>query len=252
MRTILTFASMTLRSLLRRRTIYGISIVILLALIGIGQIPSFSVANEGRFIIDFGLFGLELGALLLAIGLASNIYPRDKEQKTVMPLLAVPLSRAQYLLGRFLGAAVVQALSMIVGCLGLMLILIIHGHPIPSTMIPAILLLLIEGWFLLAVVFFFSFWTSPPLNAPLTILLFIATQMSVTNFVGLAPPGMSGLMRTIRLLLPHMDSFHVKDPIAHGVDVPIVYFLLASIYGLAYMFFMLSVALAVFRTRDMK
>ncbi|NOQ23441.1 MAG: ABC transporter permease subunit [Candidatus Aegiribacteria sp.] len=251
MKPVITFALMTLRNLLRRRTIWGICIVILIALFGIGQIPSYGVSNEGRFILDFGLFGLEIGALLLAIGLASNIYPRDREQKTVMPIIAVPLSRGQYLMGRFIGAAIVEAAAMIVGCIGLMVILLMNGHAVPADMFPATLLLLIEGWFLLAVVFFFSFWTSPPLNAPLTVLLFIVSQLSVSGFIKLFPQA-PGLMRALRLLLPHMDVFHIKDPIAHGMNIPGLYFLLAIFYGLAYMAFMLSVALVVFRSRDLK
>jgi len=251
MKPIMTFALMTLRNLLRRRTIWGIIIVILIALFGIGQIPGYGVSNEGRFILDFGLFGLEIGALLLAIGLASNIYPRDREQKTVMPMIAVPLSRGQYLMGRFVGAAIVEAAAMLLGCIGLMIILILNGHPVPVDMLPATCLLLVEGWFLLAVVFFFSFWTSPPLNAPLTILLFIVSQMSVSGFVKLFPQA-PALMRTLRLVIPHMDVFHIKDPIAHGMDIPGLYFLLATLYGLSYMAFMLSVALVVFRSRDMK
>ncbi len=251
MKPVMTFALMTLRNLLRRRAIWGISIVILISLFGIGQIPSYGVSNEGRFILDFGLFGLEIGALLLAIGLASNIYPRDRERKTVMPIIAVPLSRGQYLMGRFVGAAIVEAAAMLVGCIGLMIILIINGHAVPADMLPATGLLLVEGWFLLAVVFFFSFWTSPPLNAPLTVLLFIVSQMSVAGFIKLFPQA-PGLMRTLRLLLPHMDVFHIKDPIAHGIDIPGLYFFLAMLYGLAYMAFMLSIALAIFRSKDLK
>lgn len=251
MKPVMTFARMTLRSLLRRRTIWGISIVILIALVGIGQVPGFGVSNQGRFMLDFGLFGLEIGALLLAIGLASNIYPRDRERKTVMPLIAVPLSRGQYLMGRFTGAALVQAAAMLTGCVGLMVILLINGHRVPPDLFPATGLLVVEGWFLLAVVFFFSFWTSPPLNAPLTVLLFIVSQMSVTGFVGLMPTA-PGVMRTLRLLLPHMDVFHIKDPIAHGIGIPGIYFILAILYGLSYMAFMLAVALAVFRSRDLK
>ncbi|MFO8183680.1 MAG: ABC transporter permease subunit [Candidatus Aegiribacteria sp.] len=251
MKPVMTFARMTLRSLLRRRTIWGISIVILIALVGIGQVPGFGVSNQGRFMLDFGLFGLEIGALLLAIGLASNIYPRDRERKTVMPLIAVPLSRGQYLMGRFTGAALVQAAAMLTGCVGLMLVLLVNGHRVPPDLFPATGLLVVEGWFLLAVVFFFSFWTSPPLNAPLTVLLFIVSQMSVTGFVGLMPTA-PGVMRTLRLLLPHMDVFHIKDPIAHGIGIPGLYFILAILYGLSYMAFMLAVALAVFRGRDLK
>lgn len=250
MRAVWAFARMTVRSLLRRRTVWGILIVVLLGLIAIGQVPSFNVQTEGRFVLEFGLFGLEMGALLMALGLAVNLYPRDRESGTILPLVAVPISRGQYLMGRFLGSALVQIVALLVGCLGLMVILILNDLSIPPTLLPGTLLLLVEGLFLLAVVFFFSFWTSPPLNVPLTAALFVLAQMSVREFVGLFPQAPS-LMRLLRLLLPHMDVFHVKDPIAHGEPVPLLYFLLACLYGLAYTSFMLSVALTVFRERDL-
>jgi len=82
-------------------------------------------------------------------------------------------------------------------------------------------------------------------------MLFVVSQMSVLQFVELLPRA-AGLMRVLRLILPHMDVFHIKDPIAHGLEVPNLYFLLAALYGLAYMGFMLAVALAVFRSRDLK
>lgn len=251
MKAVFTFAQMTIQTLSRRKVIYGILLVMLLALIGLGRVPSYDISNQGRFILDFGLFGLEIGVLLLAIGLASNLFPKDRDSRIIMPLLAVPLSRTGYLLGRYLGAAAVQIISTLIGMLGLILVLVINGYSIPADLFPATFLLIVEGLFLLSVVFFFSFWTSPPLNAPLTVLLFIASQMSVREFIGLLPSA-AGLMRILRLLLPHMDAFHIKDPIAHGEPVPLLYFLIATLYGLAYTSFMLSISLTVFRSRDMK
>ena len=51
MRAVWTFALMTMRSLLRCRTIWGIVLVIILALLGIGQVPSFDVSGQSRFIV---------------------------------------------------------------------------------------------------------------------------------------------------------------------------------------------------------
>lgn len=251
MKAVFTFSLMTLRMLFRRRTLWGILLVILLALAGIASVPSFDVSNQGRFILDFGLFGIEVGALLLALGLAATLFPRDRETRTLMPLIAVPLARWQYLLGRFMGAALVQAAALLVTCLGLMLILLFHRLPIPGDLLPATLLIIVEGWFLLSTVFFFSFFTSPPLNWPLTTMLFIVSQMSVAEFVDIMPSA-PGLMRTMRMILPHADVFHIKDPIAHGFEIEPVYFLIAIFYGLCYSAFMLSLALAVFRGRDLK
>jgi ABC-type transport system involved in multi-copper enzyme maturation permease subunit len=168
-----------------------------------------------------------------------------------MPLLAVPLSRWQYLLGRFFGAALIQAAALLVSCTGLMIILILNGLPIPGNLFPATLLIITEGWFLLSTVFFFSFFASPPLNWPLTTMLFVLSQMSVTEFTSLLPSA-PGFMRTLRLVLPHADVFHIKDPIAHGFEIEPVYFVIAVFYGLCYTAFMLSLALAVFRGRDLK
>lgn len=251
MKAVFTFSLMTLRMLARRRTLWGILLVILLALAGIASVPTFDVSNQGRFILDFGLFGIEVGALLLALGLAANLYPRDRETRTLMPLLAVPLSRWQYLLGRFFGAALIQAAALIMSCIGLMIILMANGLHIPPDLLPATLLIMVEGWFLLSTVFFFSFFTSPPLNWPLTTMLFIVSQMSVAEFIELLPSS-PGVMRTLRLVLPHADVFHIKDPIAHGFEIEPVYFLVAIFYGICYSAFMLSMALAVFRGRDLK
>jgi ABC-type transport system involved in multi-copper enzyme maturation permease subunit len=251
MRAVYTFSLMTLHMLFRRRTLWGILLVILLGLAGIASVPSFDVSNQGRFVLDFGLFGIELGSLLLALGLAANLYPRDKETRTLMPLVAVPLSRWQYLLGRFFGAAIVQAAALLVTCLGLMLILLFHKLPIPGDLLPATLLIIVEGWFLLSTVFFFSFFASPPLNWPLTTMLFIVSQMSVSEFTELLPSA-PGLMRLLRMILPHADVFHIKDPIAHGFAIEPIYFLIAVFYGLCYSAFMLSLALAVFRGRDLR
>ncbi len=251
MRGAYSFALMTIRMLIRRRTFWGIALVTLIALAAISSVPSFDVPGEGRFMVDFGLFGIEMGSLLLAIGLASNIFPRDRETRTVMPLLAVPLSRTQYLMGRFLGAALVQTAALMIWCVSLAVLLAARGYAVPEALLPATLLLVAEGWFLLAVVFFFSFWTSPPLNAPLTLLLFIICQMSRAQFSDLIPAA-PWLVDGARMLLPRMEVFHIKDPVAHGIPVPASYFLLASAYGFAYTAFMLSLALAVFRRRDLK
>ncbi len=251
MRGVYHFAVMTLYSLFRRRTVWGVAILTALSLAGLASIPAYGLSGGGRFTVDTGLTSIEIGSLVLAIVLASGIFPKDRDTRIAFPILAAPLSRTQYLLGRYMGTALVQIAFIALWGAGLTAIIALKGYPMPSGLGGAVLLLGIEGCFLLAVVFFFSFWTSPPLNAPLTILLFILSQMSVRDFTGLLP-GAEGPMRLLRLLLPHMDSFHIKDPVTHGFDVSPLYILLASLYGLAYTAFMLSLARSVLLSRDLR
>lgn len=251
MRAAAHFAAMTVATLSRRRVIWGISCLTLLVLIAIGSIPSYGTGASARFILDLGLSSMEIGGLMLAIALGSGIYTRDRDGRTIMPLLAVPISRGEYLLGRYSGAALVQVFFTVVWCGGLALVLAARGQATPPGLALAGLLLCAEGCFLLSVAMLFSLWVSPPLNAPMTILLFIVASMSAEGFAALLPWA-SREMGFLRLLVPHLSVFHIKDPVVHGFSVSPLYALLGLLYGFSYSAFVLSLASAAISRRDMK
>jgi len=251
MRRILAFSGMTVRMLARRRTIWGVCALTALALLGIGLIPSYGVASSGWFVLDLGMSAMELGGLVLAIGLGAGIFPRDRETRILLPLLAVPLSRGGYIAGRFLGGAFVQIAMTLLWAVALMIVMLARGLPVPGGFLVSCALLGIEGCFLLSVVVALGFRVSPPLNAPLTFLGFIICSLGRQDFISLLPgaPGAMGLLWTA---LPHMAVFHVKDAIMHGFRVPPGFVLLAVLYGVSYTLLTLSLAYASFSRRDLR
>jgi Cu-processing system permease protein len=251
MRAALHFASMTVTMLTRRRTVWGVCLLTMLALLAIGSIPSYGTGASSRFILDLGLSSMEIGSLLLAIAMGSGIYTRDRDSRTILPLLAAPLSRDEYLAGRFLGAALVQVAFGILWCAGLAVVLLARGQPVPGGLVFAGLLTCAEGCFLLSVVMLFSLWTSPPLNAPLTVLLFIMASMGARSFSSLVPWA-SREMGVMRILVPHLTVFHVDDPVVHGFSISPGYAALGILYGISYTLFVLSLASAVLSSRDMR
>jgi ABC-type transport system involved in multi-copper enzyme maturation permease subunit len=251
MKAALSFAGMTVLSLARRRTIWGICCLTILALAGIGMVPSYGTGASARFILDLGLSTMEIGGLLLSIAIGSGIYTRDRESRTILPLLAAPLSRDEYLLGRYLGAAAIQTASTAVWCAGLGAVLLSRGQAVPGGLALAGIPLCAEGCFLLAIVILYSLWASPPLNAPLTILTFVVASAGEGSFSTLLPWA-APEMRYVRMLMPDLSLFHISDPVVHGFAVSPGYALLGCFYGFCYGVFVLSVASAVLRARDMK
>lgn len=59
--------------------------------------------QEARVVLDFGLSLIELLGLAAAVYGAATIVLREMETKTIYLILTRPVSRAQYLLGRFAG-----------------------------------------------------------------------------------------------------------------------------------------------------
>ncbi len=107
MRVIWAIAKTTYRESLRQRVLL---IVLLMGLMLIGVSYAFSYLSTGeefRFVVDFGLVGITLIGLGLAVILGGFMIPNEIERRVVFTVLSKPVSRAQYLHGKFLGAAFV-------------------------------------------------------------------------------------------------------------------------------------------------
>ncbi len=67
-------------------------------------VASLSLHQEARVVSDLGSSSISLYAALVAIVLGATSLHREVEQKTVFPILARPLARHEYMLGKYFGA----------------------------------------------------------------------------------------------------------------------------------------------------
>jgi ABC-type transport system involved in multi-copper enzyme maturation permease subunit len=104
MGAILAIAKATYRESMRQRVLL---VVLLLGFLLIGVSVAFSYLSTGeefRFIVDFGLTGFIMVGLGLAVILGGFMIPNEIERRIVFTVLTKPVSRAQYLIGKLLGA----------------------------------------------------------------------------------------------------------------------------------------------------
>lgn len=86
---------------------------------------AFSLRQPMIVVLDVGLSGLRLLAVLLGLFWVQEMLAKDIERRTILVSLAYPLSRGSYLLGRYLGIACL-VLFAVVG-FGLLLLLAVYG-----------------------------------------------------------------------------------------------------------------------------
>jgi len=129
MGVILAIAKATYRESIRQRVLL---VVLLLGLMLIGVSYAFSYLSTGeefRFVVDFGLVGITLVGVGLAVILGGFMIPNEVDRRVVFTILSKPVSRFQYLLGKFVGAAAV--IAMIDLLMGLAFILAyVKKHPL--------------------------------------------------------------------------------------------------------------------------
>lgn len=91
------------REAVRARILYGL-LAFALAACGYSVIvASLSLDQQARVVSDVGSASISLCAVLVAIVLGATSLYRELELKTIFPILARPLHRHEYLVGKYLG-----------------------------------------------------------------------------------------------------------------------------------------------------
>lgn len=82
-------------------------------------VGAFALRNSLRVVSDLGALSISLFSVVTAVVLASSSLYRELELKTLFPILARPIRRAEYLVGKFLGTVLTLAVFIAanVGCL---------------------------------------------------------------------------------------------------------------------------------------
>jgi ABC-type transport system involved in multi-copper enzyme maturation permease subunit len=107
---------------IRRREIYVIVLVSCLLIAAVMALDFFSLEGLTKFYREFALRGMSAATAVTVIVLACRQLPREFESRTIYPLLARPIGRATFLLGKLLGVWLAAGL-----CLGLFMTVFVAG-----------------------------------------------------------------------------------------------------------------------------
>jgi ABC-type transport system involved in multi-copper enzyme maturation permease subunit len=99
----------TYREAVRARVLHGL-FAIALATVGYSVIVGqFALRSSFRVVSDLGAASISLGGVIVAVVLAASSLYRELELKTIFPILARPLRRSEYLVGKYLGTVLTMA-----------------------------------------------------------------------------------------------------------------------------------------------
>ena len=99
MNSVLALAGVVIKELIRRKDFYVLFVLTAVVTLLMGSVNFFHDTHIVRILKDVCLLLIWISALVIAIGTTARQIPAEREQRTIFPLLAKPVTRAQVILG---------------------------------------------------------------------------------------------------------------------------------------------------------
>jgi ABC-type transport system involved in multi-copper enzyme maturation permease subunit len=258
MRNVQTVAENTFREAVRDRVLYNLVFFALLmmgAAILVGQI---SIGIEEDVIVSLGLSAISVIGIFIAVFLGVGLVSREMDKRTLYALLAKPVKRWEFLLGKFFGLVMTLTVNTAAMAAGLYIALWTVKHPLLKSdafILVAVYLILLKLALIVALALLFSCFTTPFLAILFTAGIYVAglfaADLRTIHGVDI-DPGALRLTRGISYLLPNFQNFNVMGAVVHGRDVPAAIAWHATLYAALYIAIVLTGAATVFSRRNLK
>ena len=266
--TVLRIAANVFKESVRDKVLYAIvlfAVLIIAASLLLGQLTA---GQEVKIIKDLGLAAISLFGHFIAIFIGIGLVSKEVERRSIYALLAKPMSRAEFVLGKFLGLLSTLSVNVVVMTVALVVVLGVYGATQPAEVkaaweAPAVdpalgvaaFLILAELAVVTAIALCFSTFTSPVLASAFSVGLVIAGHFSadLKNFEQVVDnPVAAGLARGFYYVLPNLAPFDVKAQVVHALPITPLYVALTTGYGVLYVGALLTLAVLFFSRRDFK
>jgi ABC-type transport system involved in multi-copper enzyme maturation permease subunit len=254
MNNIFAISGVVIKELYRRKDFYVLFILTALITLLMGSVNFFSDDKIVRYVKEISLLLIWISSLVIAIGTAARQIPSERENRTIFPLLAKPVSRAQVVFGKFLGCWLACGIALVVFYVFFGIVCAAREHSFPAASYAQALTL---HWMLLGVIVALtllgSVVLSPAANVTICFLVTLAILLvgRHLNTVASQLHGLAGsIVYAVYFAIPHLEFFDIRDLIIHNWEpVPWSIWFVASLYGAAYTAFFLGSAWVLFRRK---
>jgi ABC-type transport system involved in multi-copper enzyme maturation permease subunit len=212
-----------------------------------------AVGAQTKIIIDIGLASISIFGVLLVILLGASSFSREKDKGILPNLLAKPISRVDFVLGKYLGTVLTIWMVMVVMALVYIFVSLLSRSTLNQTIFVAIYLSAVEVALVTAVMTFFSSFSTPLLSSFFTLCVFIAGHLS-KDLLAFAEHFGHGAMKVTSSIgyyvLPNLSLFNVRPEAVHNLPLMDDLVGTVTLYAAFYIACLLFLSAVIFRRKD--
>jgi ABC-type transport system involved in multi-copper enzyme maturation permease subunit len=255
----------TFREAVRDRVLYNLVIFALLLIGGALVIGQVSVDVERQFLINLGLTGISLFGLAIAVLVGITLVSKEMDRRTLYTVLAArPVSRWEFLAGKWLGLTGTLTVNAALMAAGFFLALYWQAHavvsmdvlaPVPLTaVLTAMYFIFLQFVLMTSLAMLFSTYSSPLMSSIFSVALFVIGSFGedLRGLASVTQGAAHWLLEVVAWLTPNFAVLQIITQTAHGVGVSGQLIAINTVYVLLYSLAAMSLAAVIFERRDLK
>jgi ABC-type Na+ efflux pump permease subunit len=271
---------------LTRQKVFHVLLIFGLILIGSSVFMArFTFQQEFQILKDVSLGAMSIFSSLLAIVATARLIPQDIEDRTIYTILAKPVPRFEYLLGKLFGALLLLAISVAVMTVLFVTVLYFREQVVLNetarelTSAPAeqlndalsavrtaglnvdifagVGIIFLKACLLAALTLFVSTFATTNIFTVVVMLFvyFIGHLQAMARDYWLQQQGASwltqGFLALIALIFPDLQAFNLTDEIVAGAVIPMAIFTKTALLGVFYIAIYTVAATFVFYGKEL-
>lgn len=244
------------QEVVRDRILYIIGFYALILAVAIRVLPEFAASTENKMFLDFGLAAMSVITLIVALFIGTGLIHKEIEKRTILVLIAKPISHSEIITGKFFGLSAVLAV-LVTSMTVIYLIFLQLGnipHPTASILVAAVFLFL-QVSLIAAVAITFGVFTSSLLAITLTFAVYLMGNITqdIVKFGRLSRnPVIQSVTQILYLILPDLSRLDFKNDAVYGLQaMPDLTALITNVgYSLIYSAMLLAIAIFIFSRRE--
>lgn len=252
MTRMLTIAQTTWRSILRRKDLYVLLILMAAMLVSLTSLDVFGLGGASIYVIDIGLLMAWVFSWILSVHASARELPEEETRGTIFPLLARPVTRLDLVLGKWLGSWSAVCIATL-AFYGLIAVFVrAKGHSLdPITLTQGFILHSAALAVISAIAVAFSTRMNHDAAATLTFVLTGASFLvvpRVPEFISRESGLAAGFLMFLYNALPHFEVFDLRKRISFDYGpCSTTTFVLVLAYGAAWSAAVLAIAWMAYR-----
>ncbi len=258
MNVIRTFfmAKNVFQEVIRDRILYIIGLYGIILAIAFRAIPEFATTTSDKIFLDFGLATMNVIGLIVAIFIGTGLINKEIEKRTILVLIAKPITRSEFITSKYLGLSAV--LGVIVTAMTIIYLGFLQFGKLSysiSSIFLASLFIFLQLSLITAIAITLGVFTSSLIATALTFAVYLMGNIT-QDLVALGKlsrnPGMERITQGLYLILPDLSRLDLKNDAVYGLQaLPDTITLITNAgYGLLYSFMLLAIAILIFLRRE--
>lgn len=257
MTKVFALAGVVIKELYRRKDFYVLFVLTALLTLAAGSVNFFHDDKIVRYIKDLCLLLIWISALLVAIITTARQIPAEREARTIFPLLAKPVSRAQVIIGKFLGCWLATGVALAVFYFFFAIITGSREHIWPvavyfqAAWMQWVMLAVVIAMVLLGSIYF----AAPSSTTTITFIVVVGILLMGGHLNTIAlqqPEPMQSVLSVIYFFIPHLEWYDLRDFVVYDMGLvawPAV--ALATLYAVTWTGIFLLIAWIGFRRKSL-